>query len=113
MTLSQSPLRASATLATALMASALMFTASAGQARSNPVVYTAELAAPVEAANHIIRGTVIRCAGTECKGRKSSSSIRTVCANLAGRSRRTRNLSPTKAKRLMMKLWPSATTENN
>ncbi len=83
MTLSQSPLRATATLATALMASALMFTASAGQARSNPIVYTAELVAPVEAANHIIKGTVIRCAGTECKGRKSSSSIRSVCANLA------------------------------
>jgi len=83
MTLSQSPLRAAATLSVALMASTLMFTATTAQARGNPVVYTAELVAPVEAANHIIKGTVIRCAGTECKGRKSSSSIRSVCANLS------------------------------
>ena len=83
MTLPQNPLRTASMLATAMMTTMVLFTASAGQARSNPVVYTAELMAPVEAANHIIKGTIIRCAGTECKGRKSSSSIRSVCANLA------------------------------
>lgn len=83
MTLSQNPLRNAAMLSIALMVSAILFGASASQARSNPIVYTAELVAPVEAASHIIRGTVIKCAGTECKGRTSSSSVRTICANLA------------------------------
>ncbi|MEL6874669.1 MAG: hypothetical protein AAGM33_04260 [Pseudomonadota bacterium] len=83
MLLSQSPSRSLVTLAAALVTSALMFTASTASARSNAIVYTAELAAPVEAANHIIRGTVIRCAGTECKGTKSGSSARSVCARLA------------------------------
>ena len=83
MLLSQSPARIFMTLVTALLTTGLLFSASAGQARSSAVVYTAELVAPVEAAQHIIKGTVIRCAGTECKGKKSGSSIKTVCAKLA------------------------------
>ncbi|WP_211051191.1 CC_3452 family protein [Parasphingorhabdus halotolerans] len=66
-----------------MMVTTVLFTASAGQARGNPVVYTAELMAPVEAANHIIRGTVVKCAGTECRAGASSSSVKTVCAKLA------------------------------
>lgn len=83
MLLSQSPFRSLVTLITAVLTTSLLFTASTASARPNAIVYTAELAAPVEAANHIIRGTVIRCAGTECKGTKSGSSPRTVCARLA------------------------------
>ena len=83
MTLFQNPLQTASALATAMMVTTVLFTASAGQARGNPIIYTAELMAPVEAANHIIRGTVIKCAGTDCKGAASSSSVRTVCANLA------------------------------
>ena len=83
MTLSQNPLRNAAMLSIALMVSSILFGASTSHARSNAIVYTAELVAPVEAANHIIKGTVIQCAGTECKGRKSSSAVRSVCAKLA------------------------------
>ncbi|MGB5723400.1 MAG: hypothetical protein WBM39_03220, partial [Parasphingorhabdus sp.] len=57
--------------------------ATTAQARSTAVTYTAELQAPVEAAQEIIKGTVIRCAGTECIGGQSSSSPRTVCAKIA------------------------------
>lgn len=83
MLLSQSPLRSLLMLAVAVITSAMIFSASTAQARSNAIVYTAELIAPVEAAQHIISGTVIRCGGTECKGPKSNSSIRRVCAKLA------------------------------
>lgn len=83
MTLSQNPLRTASVLASALMTTFVLFTASAGQARSNPIVYTAELVAPVKAANHIIKGTVIHCAGTQCKGRKSGSAVKSICANLS------------------------------
>lgn len=83
MLLSQSPSRSLVTLATAAITTGLLFTASGAQARSSAVVYTAELAAPVEAARHIIRGTVIHCADTQCKGAKSNSSPRTICAKLS------------------------------
>lgn len=83
MLLSQSSSRSLVTLATAVITTGLLFTASTAQARSSAVVYTAELAAPVEATRHIIKGTVIRCAGTECKGAKSDSSPRTICARLS------------------------------
>ncbi len=83
MLLSQSTLRSVMTLFTAILTTGLLFTASAGQARSSAVVYTAELQAPVEAARHIIKGTVVYCGGTECKAAKSSSSIRTLCAKIA------------------------------
>lgn len=83
MSLLQNPLRTASVLATAMMATMVLFTASAGQARSTSIVYTAELQTPVEAETHIIKGTVIRCAGTECTGKKSSSSVRSICANLA------------------------------
>lgn len=84
MLLSQSPFRSLLVLLTALMTTGLLFTASTAHAsRGNPVVYTAELVNPVEADQHIIRGTVISCAGNECRGAKSSSSVRTICAKLA------------------------------
>lgn len=83
MLLSQSPLRASITFCVAAMASVTMFTATTAEARSSSIAYTAELQAPVEAAQEIIRGTMIRCAGTECRGAKSSSSPRTICAKVA------------------------------
>ena len=83
MTLSQNPLRIASVLATALMTTFVLFTASAGQARSNPVVYTVQLVVPVEAGMHIIKGTAIQCNGTECSGRKSSSSKKNVCAKIA------------------------------
>ena len=83
MLLSQNPLRASIIFSIAAMASLSLFTATTAEARSTSVAYTAELQAPVEAAQEIIKGTVIRCAGTECIGAQSSSSPRTICAKLA------------------------------
>ncbi|MEO9599942.1 hypothetical protein [Parasphingorhabdus sp.] len=82
MLLSQSPLRASIVFSIAAMTSLTLFTATTAEARSVPVAYTAELQAPVEASQEIIRGTVIRCAGTECIGPKSGSSPRTICAKI-------------------------------
>ncbi len=83
MLLSQSPIRNIALLFVAILTTTLIFTASAADARSKTVAYTVELQQPVEASKHIIRGTVIHCAGTECKGAKSSSSVRSVCAKLS------------------------------
>jgi len=83
MLLSQHPIRTLMTLVVALFTTALLFTASAAQARTAAVAYTAELAAPVEATKYIIKGTVIRCNDTNCKGAKSSSSARMICARLA------------------------------
>ncbi len=83
MTLSQTLPRTAMTLITAIFATAILFTSSAGQARSVKVAYTAELQAPVESTKLIIKDTVIRCVGTECKGAKSSSSYKTVCAKLS------------------------------
>jgi len=83
MSLLQNPLRIAATLATAMMATMVLFTATAGHARGNTVVYTAQIAEPLQPSTHITKGTVIRCAGTECKGAKSSSSTRTICAKIA------------------------------
>ena len=80
MLLSQSPLRASIIFSIAAMTSLTLLTA---EARSTAIAYTAELQAPVEAGREIIKGTVIRCDGTECIGGKSSSSPRTVCAKIA------------------------------
>ena len=83
MLLSQSPLRASIIFSIAAMTSLTLFTATTAEARSTAIAYTAELQAPVEAGREIIKGTVIRCDGTECIGGKSSSSPRTVCAKIA------------------------------
>jgi len=83
MLLSQSPLRAAILFSIAAMTSLTLFTATTAQARSTPIAYTAELQAPVEAAQEIIRDTVIRCAGTECIGGPSSSAPRTICAKIA------------------------------
>ena len=82
MLLSQSPLRASMFLSIAAMTSLTLFTATTAEARSTPIAYTAELQAPVEAAQEIIKGTVIRCDGTKCIGGKSSSAPRTICAKI-------------------------------
>ena len=82
MLLSQSPLRASMFFSIAAMTSLTLFTATTAEARSTPVAYTAELQAPVEAAQEIIKGTVIRCDGTKCIGGKSSSAPRTICAKI-------------------------------
>ncbi len=83
MLLSQSPLRASMIFCIAAMTSLTLFTATTVEARTKPVAYTAELQAPVEATQEIIKDTVIRCAGTECIGTQSSSAPRTICAKLA------------------------------
>lgn len=83
MLLSQRPIRSLMTLTIALFTTALLFTTSTAQARTTTVAYTAELAAPVEAARYIIKGTVIHCDDTNCKGAKSSSSAKTICAKLA------------------------------
>ncbi len=83
MLLSQSPLRASMVFCIAAMASLTLFTATTAEARTKSIAYTAELQAPVEAAQEIIKDTVIRCAGTECIGAQSSSSPRTICAKVA------------------------------
>ncbi|MEP2101598.1 MAG: hypothetical protein ABJP02_03115 [Parasphingorhabdus sp.] len=83
MLISQSPLRHIAMLFVAILTTTLIFSASAANARSKTVAYTAELQQPVEASRHIIRGTVMHCAGTECKGAKSGSSFKTVCAKLS------------------------------
>jgi len=82
MLLSQSPLRASMFFSIAAMTSLTLFTATTAEARSTPVAYIAELQAPVEAAQEIIKGTVIRCDGTKCIGGKSSSAPRTICAKI-------------------------------
>ena len=66
----------------AAMTSLTLFTATTAEARSTPIAYTAELQAPVEAAQEIIKGTVIRCDGTKCIGGKSSSAPRTICAKI-------------------------------
>ena len=81
--LSQSSLRGIFMLFVAILTTTLVFTASAADARSKPVAYTAELQQPVEASRHIIKGTVIHCAGTECKGAKGTSSVKTMCAKLS------------------------------
>ncbi len=83
MLLSQSPLRNIFMLFVAMLVTTVIFTASAADARSKPVAYTAELQQPVEASRHIIKGTVMHCTGTECKGAKSGSSVKTVCARLS------------------------------
>ncbi len=83
MLLSQSPLRASILFCVAAMTSLTLFTATTAEARGTSIAYTAELQAPVEAAQEIIKGAVVRCSGTECIGTKSSSSARTMCAKIA------------------------------
>jgi hypothetical protein len=83
MLLSQSPLRASIIFSIAAMISLTLFTATTAEARGTSIAYTAELQTPVEAAQEIIKGAVIRCAGTECVGGQSSSAPRTICAKLA------------------------------
>ncbi|MEH6790349.1 CC_3452 family protein [Parasphingorhabdus sp.] len=86
MLLSQSPLRASILFSVAAMTSLTLFTATtatSAEARTTTVAYTAELQAPVEASQEIIKGTVIRCAGTECIGGQSNSAPRTICAKIA------------------------------
>ncbi|HEY9091253.1 CC_3452 family protein [Parasphingorhabdus sp.] len=70
-------------LIVALAAAMFVFIASPAEARSKPVAYTAELQQPVEESRFIIKGTVIYCAGTECKGAKGHSSVKTMCAKLA------------------------------
>lgn len=82
MLLSQSPLRASMIFCVAAMTSLTLFAATTAEARSKTVVYTAELQAPVEATQEIIKDTVIHCAGTECLGAQSSSAARTICAKI-------------------------------
>lgn len=74
---------ATVALIVALAAAMLVFIASPAEARSKPVAYTAELQQPVEESRYIIKGTVIYCAGTECKGAKGHSSVKTICAKLA------------------------------
>lgn len=83
MLVSQSPLRAAIIFSIAALTSLTLFTATTAQARTTAIAYTAELQAPVEAAQEIIRDTVIRCAGTECVGGQSSSAPRTICAKIA------------------------------
>ncbi|WP_373492211.1 hypothetical protein [Parasphingorhabdus sp.] len=82
MLLSQSPLRSSMIFCTAAMTSLALFTATTAEARGPAIAYTAELQAPVEAAQEIIKGGVIRCVGTECIGSQSNSAPRTICAKL-------------------------------
>jgi hypothetical protein len=65
------------------MASLTLFTATTAEARSTPIAYTAELQAPVESSQEIIKGAVVRCSGTGCVGTKSNSSARSVCAKIA------------------------------
>ena len=83
MLLSQNPLRASIVFCVAAMTSLTLFTATTAEARTTTIAYTAELQAPVEASQEIIKGTVIRCAGTECIGGQSNSAPRTICAKIA------------------------------
>lgn len=83
MLLSQNPLRASMIFCIAAMTSLMLFTATTVEARRTAIAYTAELQAPVQAGQKIIKGTVIRCAGTECFGAQSTSSPRTICAKMA------------------------------
>ena len=71
------------TFCIAAMTSLTLFTATAAEARGTAIAYTAELQAPVEAAQEIIKGAVIRCSGTQCIGAKSTSSPRTICAKVA------------------------------
>ena len=82
MVISENPLRASMLFCVAAMMSLTLFAATTAEARGTSPAYTAELQAPVEPAQEIIKGTVIRCAGTECIGGRSSSSPRTICAKL-------------------------------
>lgn len=77
------PLRNMSMLFVAILTTTLIFTASAADARSKPVAYSIELQEPVEQSRHIIKGTMIYCEGTQCKGAKSTSSIRTICAKLS------------------------------
>ena len=67
----------------AILTTTLIFSASAAEARSKPVAYTAELQQPVEASKYIIKGTVMHCAETECIGAKGTSSVKTMCAKLS------------------------------
>ena len=83
MLISQNPLRAAIIFCVAAMVSLTLFTATTAEARGTAVAYTAELQAPVDAAQEIIKGTVIRCSGTQCVGGQSSSSPRTICAKVA------------------------------
>lgn len=83
MLLSQSPLRAAIIFSIAAFTSLTLFTATTVQARSTAVAYTAELQAPVDTVQEIIKGAVIRCDGTQCIGGQSSSSPRTICAKIA------------------------------
>lgn len=83
MLISQTPLRNILMLFVAILTTTLIFTTSAANARGKPVAYSVELQEPVEVSRHIIKGTMIHCAGTECKGAKSGSSVKTVCAKLS------------------------------
>jgi hypothetical protein len=66
----------------AALTSLTLFTATTAEARSTAIAYTAELQAPVEAAQEIIKDAVIRCAGTECIGGQSGSAPGTICAKI-------------------------------
>lgn len=70
-------------LCVAFAVALFVFIASPAEARSKPVAYTAELQQPAAESHYIIRGTVIYCTGTECKGAKGHSSVKTMCAQLA------------------------------
>ncbi|MEH6758207.1 MAG: hypothetical protein V7676_11955 [Parasphingorhabdus sp.] len=83
MIISESPLRNIFLLFVAIFTTAVIFTASGANARSVPVAYSVKLQQPVEPSKHIIKGTVMHCAGTECKGGKSGSSVKTICAKLS------------------------------
>ncbi len=68
-----------------LMITAAIFSVSTvpAHAKSNPVIYKAELVQPATESRYIIRGTVFKCSGSECGARKSDSSTKTLCAKLA------------------------------
>ena len=110
MLLSQSPLRAAIIFSIAAFTSLILFTATTAQARSTAIAYTAELQAPVEAVQEIIKGAVIRCDGTQCIGGQSSSSPRTICAKIADEFGRSPAL-PIRARRLTQKPSRDATTD--
>ncbi|WAT16799.1 hypothetical protein OZN62_07545 [Aurantiacibacter sp. MUD11] len=70
-----SALAASIALAGALAPAAL-------QARSNPVYFTAELAAPASEERVIAGGVVFRCEGTTCTAPRGSERPLRVCSEL-------------------------------
>lgn len=88
MTLSPSALLRNAALGTvALLYSTLTLGAliapTAAQARSAPVYYTAELAAPAAESTAIVGGIVWRCEGTSCFAGKGNSRPVVMCSRAA------------------------------